>query len=328
MPIINVIIPFFQRKQGILSVAVKSALSQDIDKLQITVVDDGSPVPAREELGSLIEHDPRIVIVEQKNGGPGAARNRGLDETPNDFEYVAFLDSDDRWVRGHLTNAIIAMRHGADFYFADADHHERGMGASRFAECGFGNAFAEPIGEGDGLFFFSGDLFNALLGSSPVGTSTVVFRRSIGKDLRFPEGLIFGEDKVLWMRLALASRRVAFSRHCEAIYGRGVNIYAAATWGTPEALKRIRHTAKVHRLIASTFDLSDEQRRWNSDWLREVRRSFAVNLVHLLNHRKPIDWSVVVDYFKAEPMLVRDVAGVVSSAVLSRTMKTGQDYEN
>jgi succinoglycan biosynthesis protein ExoW len=325
MPRTNVIIPFYQREPGILPVAVNSALAQGDDDVLVTVIDDGSPVSARAELASLISHDARIVISEQPNAGPGAARNRGLDQTPADVDHIAFLDSDDRWLPGHLANATIALQCGADFYFADADHHERGMGFSRFAECGFDGSRHEPIDEGEDLFHYRGTFFDTLLGSSPVGTSTVVFRRSMRRDLRFPEGLIFGEDKFFWMHLTLAARRVAFSTRCEAAYGRGINIYAAATWGTPQALKRIFHTAKVHRLIDASFRLSPEQRRWNSDWLSEVRQTFAANLLHLLHHGKPVDWRVVAAYLSMDPRLARDIGAALGKAALRRVATQSRD---
>ncbi len=186
MPRTNVIIPFWQRDSGILPVAVNSVLSQGDGEILVTVIDDGSPVSARGELAAAALQDARIVVIEQSNAGPGAARNRGLDETPAEVEYIAFLDSDDRWLPGHLENAGIALARGADFYFADADHHERGLGYSRFAECEFDGLQGEPIEEGENLFFYRGSLFDAILGSSPVGTSTVVYRRSIGGKLKIP----------------------------------------------------------------------------------------------------------------------------------------------
>jgi len=320
---INVIIPFYQREPGILPVAVKSVFAQGDDELLVTVIDDGSPVSARTELSELLMDGFPIVIVEQANAGPGAARNHGLDETPADVEYIAFLDSDDRWLPGHLENARTAFRHGADFYFADADHHERGMTHSRFSECDFGSSLCTALDDGDNLFLYHGSIFDAILRSSPVGTSTVVLRRSINA-FRFPTGLIFGEDKFLWMCLASRARQVVFSTRCEAVYGRGVNIYAGATWGTPQALKRMFHTAVIHQSIARHFHLNEEQRCWNDEWLSEVRRTFAANLLHLINHRKSIDWRTVASYAARNPCLAGDILRQVFARGRRRLRGTDQ----
>ena len=62
------------------------------------VVDDGSqddPARTVEEFS-----DPRIVFVRQENRGGGAARNTGIDRARG--RYIAFLDSDDRFLPHHL----------------------------------------------------------------------------------------------------------------------------------------------------------------------------------------------------------------------------------
>ena len=93
---ISIIIPFFQKEEGILQKAVLSALNQkDVDNYKIIVVDDGSPIPASQELDQLLTaHPNKIEIIKQRNKGSGAARNLGLENIPCDTEYVAFLDSD------------------------------------------------------------------------------------------------------------------------------------------------------------------------------------------------------------------------------------------
>ena len=71
---------------------------------------------------------------------------------------------------------------------------------------------------------------------SPVGTSTVLFRRSAAPKLRFPTELIAGEDAYFWIGLGQAARKVACSTRCEVAYGLGVNICGSRVWGTYEAL--------------------------------------------------------------------------------------------
>src|SRR5712691_8795178 len=97
MPKVSVVIPYFQRREGILRNTVLSVLRQKTDAvIQILVVDDQSPVPARTELSEILASQPKsVIVVEQKNAGAGAARNTGLDNVSPDTDYVAFLDSDD-----------------------------------------------------------------------------------------------------------------------------------------------------------------------------------------------------------------------------------------
>src|SRR5262245_8297229 len=128
---VSVIIPFFQRDPGILERALKSVRSQRIPdgwRVQVIVVDDGSPVPASGEVIALTLPEPiQLQVIRQDNGGVGMARNRGLQEAAASASLIAFLDSDDSWPDEHLARAIRATEQGYDFYFADnrrEGHHE------------------------------------------------------------------------------------------------------------------------------------------------------------------------------------------------------------
>src|SRR5262245_41293475 len=114
-PRVAVIIPYFQRQTGILSKAIASVFSQrEVDDSEIYVIDDESPVPPDQDLAGFDRS--RIHVIRQKNKGCAGARNRGLDCLPGDATYVAFLDSDDTWSSGHLSNALVALERGYDFY--------------------------------------------------------------------------------------------------------------------------------------------------------------------------------------------------------------------
>lgn len=312
----NVIVPFYQRERGILPVAVNSALAEGGDDLLVTVVDDGSPVSAHAELAPIIAHDRRVVIIEQANAGPGAARNRGLDAVPDDVAYIAFLDSDDRWLPGHLANGLTALRLGADFYFSQ--HSEYGSTGLRFAACGAYAPTGIPLPEGEELFFYKGDLFEAILRGSPIGTSTVLFRRSAAPKLRFPTELIAGEDAYFWVGLSQAARQVAYSMRCEVAYGLGVNLWGSRVWGTYEALRSTFDASKAGRLILRDFAVSAGQRQAVAGMLADQRQTFATTVLHLLRRGKKIDLATLVEYVAAEPRLVRDFITLLGRDLLRK----------
>jgi glycosyltransferase involved in cell wall biosynthesis len=91
--------------------AIESALGQTFGDLELIVVDDGS-TDETEELLEQARSDPRLRFVRQPNQGLSAARNRGLSLAQG--EYLAFLDSDDRYtptaLEAHL--AVFARRPG------------------------------------------------------------------------------------------------------------------------------------------------------------------------------------------------------------------------
>ena len=307
--VVGVVIPYFQRKPGLLARAIRSALEQEgetEDSLIIVVVDDGSPQSPAKDIETLSKAEQaRVKVISQKNGGVSAARNTALDAMPEEVGAIAFLDSDDAWRPQHLANARIALRMGADFYFAD--HKREGADITRFAECSINSGSGEKMPAGSNLYCFRGDLFDTILHKSPIGTSTVVFRRALAPELRFRVELSAGEDTLFWLSLVHRKARAMFSLNEEADYGIGVNIFAAAGWGSPTALTMLANTASFHRIVPGIFPLSAELMAWNTSWRRRVRRDFALNFLHLLFRREKIDWRSFWNFSHAEPSLLVDI---------------------
>lgn len=101
---VSVVIPAFRRAE-LVARAVRSALSQRPQPDEVIVVDDCSG----DGTGSSAHTAGARVITHVRNGGEGAARNTAIDASRNDW--VAFLDSDDMWLPGHLEN-LWAARDG------------------------------------------------------------------------------------------------------------------------------------------------------------------------------------------------------------------------
>nr|MCU0927177.1 glycosyltransferase [Hydrogenophaga sp.] len=119
-PTLAVVIPYYQRQAGLLNAAVASVLAQAGPfSVTVLVVDDSSPLPADAELDAAWIASGQVQLVRQANAGPSAARNSGLDMLPRGTEYVAFLDSDDRWTESFSADAHAAFEAGADLFFAD-----------------------------------------------------------------------------------------------------------------------------------------------------------------------------------------------------------------
>ena len=97
IPTISVIIPTYNRAQ-LAKRAVKSVLGQSFRDFEVILVDDGSTDHTKEILQGL--GDARVRYIYQPNRGPSVARNTGILAARGD--YVAFLDSDDRFLPHHL----------------------------------------------------------------------------------------------------------------------------------------------------------------------------------------------------------------------------------
>lgn len=158
---------------------------------EVIVVDDGSTDGGLAALCKV--DDPRLVRIQQVNGGVSAARNHGIRVATGDW--IAFLDADD-WYHPAFT-AALAQAHCA---CPDAD-----LVATGFREVGPGwveeDAWPAPVPP------FALEQIDCLrrrwMQSTPFFTSSVAIRRRRLESMQpcFPIGESFGEDLDLWFRV-------------------------------------------------------------------------------------------------------------------------------
>ena len=107
-PLVSVVTPVRNRATQVLA-AIASVQAQSISDWEMIVVDDGSTdgTPAAVEV--IADADHRVRIVRIPPSGVSLARNAGIAAARG--RYVAFLDSDNLWVRDFLQLMTAAM-HG------------------------------------------------------------------------------------------------------------------------------------------------------------------------------------------------------------------------
>jgi glycosyltransferase involved in cell wall biosynthesis len=92
-PDITIVVPAYNRRDY-LGLALRSALDQTFQNLEVIVVDDGSTDNSMEVVEQIQKTDPRVrIFVHQKNRGPSAAINTGILNAKS--RYITFLGSDD-----------------------------------------------------------------------------------------------------------------------------------------------------------------------------------------------------------------------------------------
>jgi glycosyltransferase involved in cell wall biosynthesis len=96
-PRVSAVIPTYNYARYVAD-AVESALAQCLPGLEVVVVDDGSTDATADVLRRF---GGRIRYVRQENRGLSAARNTGIRVARG--RYLAFLDSDDLWLPGKLS---------------------------------------------------------------------------------------------------------------------------------------------------------------------------------------------------------------------------------
>lgn len=106
---VGVVIPLYNK--GILvRRALNSVLNQTYQNFEVVVVDDGSTDEGPDVVREC--SDPRVRLIQQANAGPGAARNRGVQETQ--APYLTFLDADDEWMPRFLEVYVESLRRHPD----------------------------------------------------------------------------------------------------------------------------------------------------------------------------------------------------------------------
>ncbi len=320
---IAVVIPYFQREAGVLARSLRSVAAQQPcgATVRVLVVDDASPAPAEPEIeGISWPSGMSVQLIHQANGGPGAARNTGIEAAGDTCRYIAFLDSDDEWTADHLQRSIAALEAGYDFYFSDLVQLGATVGA--FARAGriqvqdHPRLVAKSCALPPDLHTYQGDMFNQVLMGNVVGTPTVVYRKEKFGSLRFRiELATAGEDYLFWMELCLAGARVAFSSQVEAFCGRGVNVYARSGWGTDGHALRIHHELTFKKLLLNRFKLTPPQAAAVSSALPPLRKAFIGDFLHRLGHRKPLHWRLIVQHLLADPATLMSLPAVLAARV-------------
>lgn len=116
-PLISVVIPVY-KVEAYLDRCVESVVRQSYEKLEILLVDDGSPDRCGAMCDAWAGKDSRIRVLHQKNAGLGAARNRGTEIAVGEF--VTYVDSDDYLAPDAIELLLRLLREqGAEIAVAD-----------------------------------------------------------------------------------------------------------------------------------------------------------------------------------------------------------------
>jgi len=322
---IAVVIPYFQRQSGVLRKALASIATQHALPAEVIVVDDSSPVPARDEVAAVHQQWPglNVRVVEQPNGGPAAARNKGLDSVSPTCEYVAFLDSDDEWHPHHLLHAGAALGAGNDFYFSDFFRLDQSR--TVFEQSAVFRKDDHPALPGPyPVAEYRSDMTEQILSANVIGTSTVVYRFRKFAALRFREEFVnAGEDFLFWLQLSTLTDAYAFGTTPEVTYGRGVNIYAGSGWGTEKSMDRLHYETKLALALPRLFKLDAIQAGRNRAKLLELRHTMLKDIAHRLSHRKTINQPLLRRHLKMDPVLPLYLPSFLWQKITGRPGKQG-----
>jgi glycosyltransferase involved in cell wall biosynthesis len=244
-PKVSVIIPVYDGAR-FLGRAIDSVLFQTFQDWELIVIDDGS---TDETWRILTAFGSRLHVIHQENLGLSMARNKGIQSAQG--EYIAFLDSDDKWDSNFLETmlSLTSQHPHAAVYYCNArlmDAEDRDLPQSSDAPLVPANL-----------------IHKTLLRKNFLLVSTMLVRRSavVAVGL-FDPSLRAVEDWDLWLRLA---RRQVFVGIPRSLVRMRLHSRSLST-----DMCRMRQA--ITHMVEKHFGPDDGQRPY---WTREKRLAYG-----------------------------------------------------
>ncbi len=210
-PHVSVIVPTYNRA-GMISRTIRNIFEQTYSNFEIIVVDDGS---VDDTSAVLRRFGESIKVINQRNAGPAAARNRGIEAARG--EIIALQDSDDLWMPTKLARQVSLLEQ---------------VGAS--IPCCLCNARLEftsrPVTTSFDLAWIHPPLEEGIWGNVPdvlavtfvlLNQCAAIRTEALRKIGGFNESMVFMEDYDLGLRLALEGHSWAYIREPMVIWRQG-----------------------------------------------------------------------------------------------------------
>jgi len=197
---VSVVIPLFNKIDFIVR-AIESVLAQSKPVIEVIIVDDGSTDGGAD----LVEKQfgDSVVLYKQTNNGVSSARNKGIELAKSEF--IAFLDADDYWHSGFISNIITLNEHYPDsgvlctgYEFAKNNQLIKAKNSRVPKEFGLINNYFSACCNAD----------------LPVTASSVCISRALLEKINgFPINIKIGEDQAVWGTLSCMTQ---FAYHADS----------------------------------------------------------------------------------------------------------------
>ncbi len=278
---LSIIVPVYNAEKW-LRRCVESLLNQDIDKseYEILLIDDGSKDGSLALAQQLANEASNIRVFTQPNAGPGAARNRGIDNATGD--YLMFVDADDYLKPNSLAPILdIAISNGLDLCF-----YRLLVITQDVNFIGGNNAITADICSGE----------YALRHGVSVGSAcTCLFYRNLilNHSIKF-SAIINGEDTLFMTETIAHADKIKFCPEVIYMYDctKGTSAQQLLERKKGKLMDSIFLTQKTHELATRVLSPS------LSKFLHRRANSIIVpQIIHVLLHMKKYEKNFICEYF-------------------------------
>lgn len=189
---ISVIMPVYKTEESHLRKAIESVINQSYRKLEIVLVDDGSPDQCGAICDAYAGTDNRIRVIHKKNGGVSSARNCGLETVTGD--YIFFVDSDDT-LKGNAIEVLFAIvqKTNADIVICSCKHVKEKNDDNAIYDGAYQCLKTVESAEAIKNLSYNIHVFDEL---EPTAVWGKLYKKSAVQNLRFNEKMNVGEDFV------------------------------------------------------------------------------------------------------------------------------------
>jgi len=186
--LVSVIIPY-HKKIKYIDKSIESVLNQTFQNFEIVLIYDDNELDELDYIKKIANKDSRIkLIINKKKLGAGRSRNKGLKLSKGRF--IAFLDSDDLWLRNKLKKQIFFMKQN----LINISHTSYYI--INFKNKVIGNRRAKDMNH------------EQLLSSCDIGLSTVIIdKKIITNKIKFAD-ITTKEDYVFWLKITLNEKKI------------------------------------------------------------------------------------------------------------------------
>ena len=195
-----------------IGICIESILNQTYQKLEVILVDDGSPDRSPELCDLYARKDGRIKVVHKENGGLVSARKAGLQASTG--QYVGYVDGDD-WIEPQFYASLVKamLEFDADIVASGMSRDLFSISSKIYSKIPAGNY------EGERLIKLKQNMLT--FGKfSRIGISTYVWNKLFKREMLLPyqmevdESISIGEDAAVTYPYLMACDRVSVVDNC------------------------------------------------------------------------------------------------------------------
>ena len=256
-PLVSIVIPLYNGSNYVEE-ALKSALAQTYENIEIVVVNDGS---TDEGAGKAIcdRYADRIVYFEKENGGCASALNYGIRHAKGEF--ISWLSHDDLYEPTKVEKQVL-------MYERYALNRENTIVSSVDTLIDSdGKKILHPKRKDTGIYLAEKAFYYILFRACPNGCGLLIPKGLFEQHGYFDEGMRFVLDWNLWLKFALGG--VDFYFDDEVLVSNRVHSMQV------RVKQRELHSKEANMTVDQLFAMMKEQGADNAYWKMLYEFSYA-----------------------------------------------------